>query len=215
MADTIEQTAGEQTAESNAVAHNLDQADKTQSLQGDVHAMTEAHGGPTEHEVAPSVFGMDATGWVSLAMAIFIAVLIWKKVPALIGKGLDDRIAAIRAQLDEASKLRAEAEALKAEYQAKLASAEKDAAALHARAEEEAKLMLADAKASTEALIARRQQMAENKIAAAERAAIADIRAKAVNAATTAAASLIAQTHDAKADKALVDGTIGSLGTLN
>ena len=57
--------------------------------------------------------------------------------------------------------------------------------------------------------------MAEDKIAAAERTAIADIRAKAVSAATEAAAALIAQNHDAKADKAMVDGAIKSLGALN
>ena len=183
--------------------------------QADVHASTEAHGGAAEHAPDPSVFGLDATMWVSLAMAVLIGVIVWQKVPALIGKALDDRIAGIRGQLDEAAKLRAEAEALKTEYQAKLANAEKEAAALRARAEEEAATLVSEAKASTQALIKRRQKMAEDKIAAAERAAVAEIRAKAVTAATQAAASLIAQNHDAKADKAMVDGTIKALGTLN
>ncbi len=201
--------------ESQAVADNLEHADATQALNGQVHAATEAHGGPAEHAPDPSVFGLDATMWVSLAMAVLIGIIVWKKVPALIGKALDDRIAGIRGQLDEASKLRAEAEALKAEYQAKLANAEKEAAALKARAEEEAATLVSDAKASTQALIKRRQKMAEDKIAAAERTAVAEIRAKAVTAATQAAATLIAQNHDAKADKAMVDGTIKSLGALN
>lgn len=201
--------------ESEAVADNLEHADKTQTLGGEVHASTEAHGGPTEHAPDPSVFGLDATMWVSLAMAVLIGIIVWKKVPALIGKALDDRIAGIRAQLDEAAKLRAEAEALKAEYQSKLANAEKDAAALKARAEEEAATLVSEAKANTQALVKRRQKMAEDKIAAAERAAVAEIRAKAVSAATQAAATLVAQNHDAKADKAMVDGTIKSLGTLN
>ncbi len=198
-----------------AVAQNLENADKVQDIHGDVHAATEAHGGPSEHEVAPSVFGMDATVWVSLAMAVFIAVLLWKKVPAAIGKALDGQIAGIRSQLDEAAKLRAEAEALKAEYQAKLAGAEKDAAALRARAEEEAANLVAEAKANTAALVKRRQKMAEDKIAAAERAAVAEIRSKAVSAATSAAAGLIASGHDAKADKAMVDSTIKGLGSVN
>jgi len=201
--------------DSHAVSQNLENADKVQDLQGEVHASTEAHGGPATHAPEPSVFGLNATAWVSLAMAVFFAILIWKKVPALIGKALDDRIAGIRSQLDEAAKLRAEAEALKAEYQAKLANAEKDAAALKSRAEEEAALLLSDAKTNTQALIKRRQKMAEDKIAAAERAAIADIRVKAVSAATAAAAALIAENHDAKADKDMVDGTIKSLGTIN
>tara|TARA_R110000787_G_scaffold19057_12_gene57612 strand:+ start:19 stop:645 length:627 start_codon:yes stop_codon:yes gene_type:complete len=198
-----------------AVAQNLENADKVQDIHGDVHAATEAHGGPQQHEAAPAVFGMDATVWVSLAMAVFLAVLIWKKVPAIIGKALDGQIAGIRAQLDEAAKLREEAEALRSEYQAKLAGAEKEAEALRARAEEEAALLVADAKTNSAALVKRRQKMAEDKIAAAERAAIADIRAKAVSAATSAATTLIAQGHDAKADKAMVDSAIKGLGTIN
>jgi F-type H+-transporting ATPase subunit b len=180
---------------------------------GEAHATTEAHGG--SHDVAPSVFGMDSTGWVSLAMAIFIAVLIFKKVPALIAKGLDSKIAAIRSQLDEAAKLRAEAEALKAEYEKKLKSADRDIANMHSRAEEEAAIVLADAKAAAAELVKRRQKMAEQKIAAAERSAIADIRAKAVNTATIAAEALIADAHNAKADKSLVDGAISSLSSVN
>ncbi len=204
------------SGDSAAVAQNLENADKVQDLHGDVHAATEAVGGPEMHHVEPAVFGvMNATVWVSLAMAVFIAILLVKKVPALIGRALDGKIAAIRAQLDEAAKLRAEAEALKAEYQAKLANAEKDAAALRTRAEEEAALMVAQAKTDAAALVKRRQKMAEDKIAAAERTAVAEIRAKAVSAATDAAAALIAGHHDAKADKAMVDSAIKSLGTLN
>jgi len=201
---------------SEPVAENLEHAASVQDLQGDVHAATEAHGGPAEHHATPSIGGVfDATVIVSIAMAVFMAVLVWKKVPALIGKALDGQIDSIRSQLDEASKLRAEAEALKAEYQAKLAGAEKDAAALRARAEEEATQLVAEAKVSTQALVKRRQKMAEDKIAAAERTAIADIRAKAVSAATGAAAALIAEKHDSAADKAMVDGTIKGLSTIN
>lgn len=207
--------AGSQVGGSQAVAENLENADKVQDLHGQVHAATEVVGGPEQHHADPSVFGMDATVWVSLAMAIFIIILLVKKVPAVIGKALDGRIDAIRAQLDEASKLRAEAEALKAEYQTKLADAEKDAVAMRARAEEEAALLVADAKTHAADLVKRRQKMAEDKIGAAERSAIAEIRSKAVTAATTAAASLLAEHHDSKADKAMVDSAITSLGTVN
>lgn len=184
-----------------------------------IHAEGYAPEGTTAHEgvaahTDPQALWMDATGWVSLAMAVFIAILLWKKVPALIGRSLDTKIATIRTQLEEASKLRAEAEALKAEYEAKLAAAAGEAAALKSRAEEEAAQLMDDAQANATALIARRQKMAEDKIAAAERAAIADVRAKAVQAATAAAATLIAQGHDAKADKALVDSAIKGLGPV-
>nr|WP_246344347.1 F0F1 ATP synthase subunit B [Sphingobium fontiphilum] len=171
---------------------------------------TVAHEGVEPH-TDPRAVGMDATAWVSLAMAVFIIILLVKKVPALIGGALDGKIAQIRAQLDEASKLRAEAEKLKAEYEAKMAAAAGEAEAMRQHAEHEAETLIADAQANAEALVARRQKMAEDKIGAAERAAIADIRAKAVNAATSAAASLIANGHDATADKALVDSAIKGL----
>ena len=69
--------------------------------------------------------GLSPTGWVALAMIVVFAILIWKKVPAAIAKALDGKIAAIREQLAEAEALREEAEALKAEYQAKAKAADK------------------------------------------------------------------------------------------
>ena len=196
---------------STAAEHNLDQADKVETLKGDVHAATEAHGGPAAHEAGPTLFGLNGGALVSLAMLVFLGILLWKKVPGLIGKALDNSIASIRTQLDEAAKLRAEAEALKAEYQAKIAAAAKDAEAMRAAAEEEAADLIKAAQAEAEALVARRQKMAEDKIDAAERAAIAEVRRRAATAATAAAATLIGQVHDAKADKGLVDETIGKL----
>lgn len=186
---------------------NLDQAIHAEGMEP---VGTVAHEGVEPH-TDPKAVGMDATAWVSLAMAVFIIILLVKKVPALIGGALDGKIAQIRAQLDEASKLRAEAEKLKAEYEAKMAAAAGEAEAMRKHAEHEAETLLADAQVNAEALVARRQKMAEDKIGAAERAAIADIRAKAVNAATSAAASLIASGHDAAADKVLVDSAIKGL----
>ena len=190
---------------------NLDQAIHAEGMEP---VGTVAHEGVAPH-TDPKAVGMDATAWVSLAMAVFIGILLFKKVPALIGGVLDGRIAQIKEQLAEASKLRAEADALKAEYEAKLAAAVGEADAMRKSAEHEAETLIADAKVNAEALIVRRQKMAEDKIGAAERTAVAAIRTRAVNAATAAAASLIAQGHDAKADKALVDGAIGRLGTIN
>lgn len=171
------------------------------------------HEGVVPH-TDPQALGMDATAWVSLAMAIFILILLVKKVPAWIGRGLDAKIAAIRSQLDEATKLRTEAEALKREYEAKLAGAEQEAAAMRARAEDESSQLLDDARVHATELVARRQKMAEDKISAAERTAIAQVRAKAVEAATSAAKQLIAQTHDAQADRRLIDSSIQKLGPV-
>jgi F-type H+-transporting ATPase subunit b len=172
-------------------------------------ATTEAHGG--EAHAAPSAFGMDATMWVALAMLVVIALFIWKKVPEMIGAALDKQIAGIKDQLDQATKLRKEAEAIKSEYEAKAKQAAIDAEAMKANAEVDAKAIVAKAKEDATALIARRAKSAEEKIAAAERAAIADVRAKAASVAVAAAASLITAHHDGKMDAALIDETIAKL----
>jgi F-type H+-transporting ATPase subunit b len=176
----------------------------------ETHASTEAAGGAVEHAV-PSALGMDATMWVALSMLIVIGIALWQRVPAMIGSALDKKIAGIKEQLDAASDLRKQAEAIKADYEAKAKAAAKDAEDMKAAAAEEAKQIVANAKADATALIARRTKTAEEKIAAAERAAIADVRAQAAAAATAAAAALIAKGHDVKADKSLVDQTISTL----
>jgi len=176
----------------------------------ETQATTEVAGVEEEH-VSPSALGFDATMLVALAMIAVIVLAIWKKVPAMIAGALDNQIAGIRQQLDQATALRAEAEAIKTEYEAKAKQAAIDAEAMKAAAEEEAKLIVSRAKSDATALIGRRAQAAEEKIAAAERAAIADVRKKAASAAAAAAAQLIAVHHDAKADSALIDQSIASL----
>ena len=161
---------------------------------------------------APTAFGLTAPAWIALAMLLVIGVMIWKKVPGAIARALDDKIALIRNQLAEAAALRTEAEALKAEYEAKSASADKDRAALLERARHEADEIVAKAKTDAEALIARRSRMAEDKIAAEERAAVDQLRATAADAAARATARLIAERHDAGTDAKLVDQAIGELG---
>ncbi|HEX8215487.1 MAG TPA: F0F1 ATP synthase subunit B [Allosphingosinicella sp.] len=197
---------------------------RAQSTKGDAElphggedavASTAADGGHGEApHAAPvdPVFGFDATAWVALAMLFVIAILIWKKVPAAIGRALDKKIAGIREQLDEAAQLRAEAEAIKAEYEAKAAQAGAEAETMLERARHEAEVIVAQAHSDSVALVERRTRMAEDKIGAAERAAVAEVRAKAASAAAAAAATLIAETHDAAADRAMVDQAIAGLG---
>jgi len=163
-----------------------------------------------EHEEATAL-GMNAGGWVALAMLCVFGIMLKAGVPKLVAGLLDKQIAEIRKQLDDAKALRAEAEKLRNEYAAKIAGAEADAAAMVEHARHEAKAIVAQADAQTKALIARREKMAQDKIGAAERAALADVRATAASAATAAARGLIAENHDAKADKALVDGAIAGL----
>ena len=169
------------------------------------HAGTEV---PPAHEAEPTFLGLDPGGWVALAMIAVFALLIWKKVPGAIGKALDSKIAVIRDQLAEAEALRKDAEALKAEYQAKSASADKDREALLERARHEADEIVAKAKTDAEALVERRTRMAEDKIAAEERTAVEQLRAAAADAAAKAAARLIAERHDAATDAKLVDRAI-------
>ncbi len=163
-----------------------------------------------------SALGLNSTGWVAVGMLIVFGIMLWAKVPKIVGGMLDKQIAEIKKTLDEAANLRKEAEALKAEYEAKTAGAEAEAEALMDSAEKEAATLVAQAEVDSKALIARRKKMAEEKIGAAERSAIAAVRAKAATAATQAAEALIAARHDAAADKALVDKAIGDIGkTLN
>ena len=164
------------------------------------------------HEAEPTAFGLTAPAWIALAMLVVIAILIWKKVPGAIGAALDEKIGLIRKQLAEAESLRKEAEALKAEYEAKAKSVDKDRKALLERARHEAEEIVAKAKSDAEALIERRGRMAEDKIAAEERAAIDQLRAAAADAATRAAQRLIAERHDATADEHLVNQAIGEIG---
>src|SRR3954466_13962609 len=116
-------------------------------------------------DVEPTFQGLNPGGWVALAMLVVFAILIWKKVPGAIAKALDSKIALIRDQLAEAEALRKEAEGLKAEYEAKSESADKDRDALLERAKHEADEIAAKAKIDAEALIERGTRIAEDKIA--------------------------------------------------
>jgi F-type H+-transporting ATPase subunit b len=160
----------------------------------------------------PTYLGLNPGGWVALAMIAVFAILIWKKVPAAIARALDSKISLIRDELAEAETLRKEAEALKAEYEAKSASADKDRAALLERARHEAGEIVAKAKADAETLIERRSRMAHDKIATEERAAVEQLRSAAAEAASKAAARLIAERHDAATDAKLVDRAISEIG---
>jgi F-type H+-transporting ATPase subunit b len=172
-----------------------------------------AHVGAPEHHPEPTAWGLDAPQWIALAMVAVILIIIWKRVPSMIGAALDKKIASIRAQLDEAAQLRAEAEALKAEYEAKAAQADAEAATILERAKAEAEGIVRQAESDASALVERRGRMAEDKIAAAERSALDQVRAKAARAAAAAAETLIREKLDAGADKALVDRTIAGLAS--
>jgi F-type H+-transporting ATPase subunit b len=161
------------------------------------------------HEAAePTFLGLNPGGWIALAVLVVLAILVWKKVPGAIGRALDSKIALIREQLAEAESLRNEAEALKSEYEAKAAAVDKDREAMLERARHDAEQIVAKAKIDAEALVERRTRMAEDKIAAEERAAVKQLRSAAADAAAKAAATIIADRHDASTDAKIVDQAI-------
>lgn len=133
----------------------------------------------------------EAETWVAVAFVIFLGVLAYVGVPKLIAKALDDRAARIKAELDDARKLKDEAAALLAEYQRKRAAAEAEAESIIAGAKDEAARMATEAKAKIEEFVARRTKMAEAKIAQAEAQAAADVRAAAAEAAVAAAEKIL------------------------
>jgi F-type H+-transporting ATPase subunit b len=178
----------------------------------ETHATTEANGAAHVGDHGPELLGLSAEGWVYVGLTIFILLAIFvAKAPKIITDALDARIAETRRTLDEAKAIRAEAEALLAKAQAQSKASAGDAAAIIGHAEAEAKTLLAQAKSQAAELTARRAKMAEDKIGAAERSALAELRATAASAASGIAAQVIAQSHSASADKGLIDGAISRL----
>ena len=135
---------------------------------------------------------MDATFWAMIALFIFIGVVIYMKVPGMIAKALDERAAKIRNDLDEARRLREEAQQLLGEFQKKRKEAEKEAADMVAAAKRESDLIIEEAHKKTEEYVARRAALAEQKIGQAERDAVNEVRSIAVDVATEAARKLLA-----------------------
>ena len=140
----------------------------------------------------------DPEFWVGIGTLIFFGILLWQKVPALITSALDARAAAIAKELEEAQRLRTEAEALLAEYKKKRADAEGEAAAILAEAKAEAERFAAESRAALAAQIERRGKQAEEKIAQAEAQAVAEMRALAADRAVAAAETLITARLDDK-----------------
>jgi F-type H+-transporting ATPase subunit b len=152
-----------------------------------------------------------ATVWATVALVIFLGVVVYLKVPAMLARSLDDRAARIRQELEEARRLREEAQQLLAEYQRKRKDAEKDAADIVEAAKREAAVLVDEAKARTEDYVKRRTALAEQKIAQAEREAVNEVRANAVDIAVEAARTLLAGRVDAAADAELFRDSLGEV----
>jgi F-type H+-transporting ATPase subunit b len=149
----------------------------------------------------------DATFVALIALGLFLLGIIRLGVPKQIFGALDARSAAIAKELADAKKLREEAEALLAQYQARKAQAETEAEAIIAAAKEDAQRVVEETRANMQAAIVRRQKQAEESIARAQAQAESEVRAAASDAAIAAAERMLKGGLDAKAHaKLIADG---------
>lgn len=155
-------------------------------------------------------FWHDPKFWVAVSFVLFF-VLLGKKLWGAISGALDGRAAGIRRQLDEAARLRADAEEMLKSAEAERAAAAREAEELLASARAEAERVAAAAAAEAEAAAKRRERMALDRIAAAEASAVAEVRNAAAEIAGAAARAVLAETLDAAADAALVDQSLNDL----
>ncbi len=149
--------------------------------------------------------------WVTIAFLIFVALLAYAGVHRTLVAGLDSRRDRIRSELDEARRLREEAQSLLTDYQGRRHQAEEEAQAIIASAQAEAERIAAEAKTRMEELVARRTSMAQTKIAQAEAQALADVRAAAADAAVAAAARVLTESAKGEVADRLIAQSIGDV----
>jgi F-type H+-transporting ATPase subunit b len=140
----------------------------------------------------------ETENWVAIGFLIFLALLAYLGVHRKLIETLDQRQARIKSELDEARRLREEAQALLAAFERKGHEAESEAAAMIAGAKAEAERIAAEAKTRMEEFVARRTKMAEGKIAQAEAQALTDVRSAAADAAVAAAEKILSNATKGK-----------------
>ena len=154
--------------------------------------------------------------WVAVAFVLFAAVLVYYKVPKLIAKALDDRAEAIRKELDEARRLREEAQNLLADYQKKHRNVGQEAEAIVDLARREAEAFAHETRVSLTETLERRTKLAEDKIARAEAQAVDEVRGSAIDVAVAAAEKILREKMAGTGGAALIDQSIRDLeGRLN
>ncbi len=149
--------------------------------------------------------------WFAVSFVLFVALVVYLKVPQMIAKALDERAEVIRNELDEARKLHEEAQAVLADYQRKRRDAEQEASNIITQAEAEAESLSAEAIVKMQDMLERRLKAAETKILQAEQQATDDVRIAAADAAIAAAESVIAGKLNAKAQSDLISESIKSV----
>ena len=154
--------------------------------------------------------------WVAIAFVILLALFAWLGIHRTVLTALDHRAQRIKAELDDARRLKDEAAQLLAEYQARRATAEREAQEIVTNARAEAERIAAEARTRMEDFVVRRTKTAENKIALAEAQALADVRAAAAEAAVAAASTVLAQSVKGQvADDLLAKGIAEVKSKLN
>ena len=154
--------------------------------------------------------------WVAVAFVAFLAILVYYKVPKLIAKALDDRAEAIRKELDEARRLREEAQTLLADYQKKHRNVGQEAEAIVDQARRETEAFAQETRVSLKDTLERRTKLAEDKIARAEAQAVDEVRASAIDVAVAAAERILREKMAGSGGAALIDQSIRDLkGRLN
>jgi F-type H+-transporting ATPase subunit b len=141
---------------------------------------------------------LETENWVAVGFLCFLGLLAYLGAHRKLIDAIDRRQARIKSELEQARRLREEAQALLGEFERKAREAETEAQAIIAGAKAEAERLAAEAKSRAEDFVARRTKMAETKIAQAEAQAIADVRSAAADAAVAAAEKIIATTVKGK-----------------
>jgi F-type H+-transporting ATPase subunit b len=155
----------------------------------------------------------DAHLWEAIGLAFFVIVLVMLKVPGMAMAALDARGAKIQAQLDEATKLREEAQGLLAEIKTRREETERQAAEMLALAKSDAQRLAVEAKAKLEGEIKRRGALAERRIALAEAQAAAEVKAAAAELAAQAAEKVLAARLATATTDPLVDQAVAQIAT--
>jgi len=153
----------------------------------------------------------DPETWVAVSFLLFAGLVLYFKVPAMIAGALDGRSSAIAQELEEARKLRAEAESILADYKLRAENAEAEAAGILAQAEREAAAYAREARAAFDEMIARRLNVAEQKIKFEEEKARKQIRSQAAELAIAAAQHLIEQKVTGKAAETMVTASLDKI----
>ena len=154
--------------------------------------------------------------WVAVAFVILMVLFGYLGIHRTVLQTLDHRSERIKAELDDARRLKDEAAALLAEYKNKRTSAEREAEEIISNAKAEAERIAVEAKAKMEDFVARRTKTAESKIALAEAQALADVRAAAADAAVAAASTILSQSVKGEvADELLAKGIAEVRAKLN